>query len=695
MMASSGPLSASFPMQGTLPKLAQETELQKMLTDERMRCEMHKTNYQTLKAEHQRLQDELQRVQSNLDRQTEESRMMEERCQTLVSRARKELSEKTAEVEEFKTQVVTPQKMELMRLKIADELEHPYRERLGRMDSEVEKYRSDFNKLRYEYSFLKQEYEHEKAEAKRMMDEMKIQYETEDAQRNRVLQRENAQLHLKIKGLLTELEEIRAQREQAGLQSDHIARMQSKQLSENAAMVKTLEAEKESLKLHVDQLQQELSTALDMQKTLNTRAHDLERDKTSLKSQLEEITHRGKIDMTNMKMDLVKSKGELERQRDTLAHELEGYRTKVEVLQYSLDTQTTTLAEKEKEMVRKVQSVREEEWEKINKLENEKLELEAKLQEIERRKVEEESRKADEKERIEDRIKDAETRREESEKECLVLRTKLEQRSSLNDQLHHETQQNTDLREKLHQIRTELQSLQGVEQELSSENEKLNNKVELLGNELNMAVAEIEKAEEANHRQLDQQRVGFIDEKQQLQKRIDEMEQHISEIHGRMDRMTSTHKKKKKQYIKIVKRVKEKLQISNAKLEELEIQKQALKKNVPQETYVKLKRQLRDMYQRHQEYRHLILNGAVGEFSFTQAAMPLGQSTGPWSSLIEPENQHQQDLAALRERLDNLDGNQRLQLDELIGNMEPSKLYDNDKENASSVDGKHTDNENL
>jgi len=31
-----------------------ETELQKMLIDERMRCENHKTNYQTLKAEHTR-----------------------------------------------------------------------------------------------------------------------------------------------------------------------------------------------------------------------------------------------------------------------------------------------------------------------------------------------------------------------------------------------------------------------------------------------------------------------------------------------------------------------------------------------------------------------------------------------------------------------------------------------------------------
>ena len=62
-----------------------------------------------------------------------------------------------------------------------------------------------------------------------------------DAQRVRVLQRENAQLHLKMKGLLTELEEIRSQREHLGLQSDNVSRLQAKQLAEHAANVKSLE----------------------------------------------------------------------------------------------------------------------------------------------------------------------------------------------------------------------------------------------------------------------------------------------------------------------------------------------------------------------------------------------------------------------------------------------------------------------
>jgi len=37
-----------------LPKLATETELQKLLADERMRSQMHRTNYEQLKEEHRR-----------------------------------------------------------------------------------------------------------------------------------------------------------------------------------------------------------------------------------------------------------------------------------------------------------------------------------------------------------------------------------------------------------------------------------------------------------------------------------------------------------------------------------------------------------------------------------------------------------------------------------------------------------------
>lgn len=48
-------MSGSFPgLAQQLPQIATETELQKLLADERMRSQMHRTNYEQLKTEHHR-----------------------------------------------------------------------------------------------------------------------------------------------------------------------------------------------------------------------------------------------------------------------------------------------------------------------------------------------------------------------------------------------------------------------------------------------------------------------------------------------------------------------------------------------------------------------------------------------------------------------------------------------------------------
>jgi len=59
------PAGDGGPYAAALPRLMQETELQKMLADEKMRSEQHKTHYQMLKAEHTRL-SELNLMQTNL-----------------------------------------------------------------------------------------------------------------------------------------------------------------------------------------------------------------------------------------------------------------------------------------------------------------------------------------------------------------------------------------------------------------------------------------------------------------------------------------------------------------------------------------------------------------------------------------------------------------------------------------------------
>lgn len=66
---------------------------------------------------------------------------------------------------------------------------------------------------------------------------------SQDAERVRILQKENAQLLLKLKTLTLELEEIHAQREKQGFETDNITRVQSKQITELSATIKSLEVQ--------------------------------------------------------------------------------------------------------------------------------------------------------------------------------------------------------------------------------------------------------------------------------------------------------------------------------------------------------------------------------------------------------------------------------------------------------------------
>lgn len=66
---------------------------------------------------------------------------------------------------------------------------------------------------------------------------------SQDAERVRILQKENAQLLLKLKTLTLELEEIHAQREKQGFETDNITRVQGKQITELSATIKSLEVQ--------------------------------------------------------------------------------------------------------------------------------------------------------------------------------------------------------------------------------------------------------------------------------------------------------------------------------------------------------------------------------------------------------------------------------------------------------------------
>ncbi|XP_041057787.1 centrosomal protein of 83 kDa isoform X1 [Carcharodon carcharias] len=621
-----------------------DTELQKMLIDERMRCEHHKTNYQTLKVEHTRLQDEYTKAQHELKRLHMDKQSTQEKFQLLLAEMHGELLDKTREQEELKMQVLTPQKLELLKAQIQQELEAPMRERFRTQEEETEKYRAEYNKLRYEYTFLKSELEHQKEEHERLMDEKVIRFEAEtheakplpkycisdvrlvgrsqgragmvagsqvarleadkealhdqimsidptrDSKRVEALLREKAQLCQKVKSLEAEVAELRAERENSGMQAENVQRIQVRQLVESQTVIKSLEAEKQSIKLQQERLEKELQLVLEQNTQLTSKLYKAEREVNALSSKLEECKHSYKLEVTNIKLEAARTKGEVERERDNMQSQINGLQSDIEILKANIERHKELLTEKERELIRKVQAAKEEDFQKLTALQDEKLELENKVADLERLKAEQDITFHAEQEHMEEKLK----------------------------------------------------AVQLVE--------------------------EASKREIQNLRLVEDRRIEWAEEKHKLQNRNGELEEKYCQAKDRLQRAALAQKKRKILNESKQKRLQEKVQLLEAKKEELEIEKHTYKQNVPYENHARLQKRLKDLQRRHNEFRRLILGpnfSAAGLCNTTNfLSSTLVQGTEATFVNIQ-EEQHQRELCLLRKRLEELETNQKQQLQEL------------------------------
>lgn len=415
-----------------------------MLIDERVRCEHHKHNYQALKIEHKRLQEEYVKSQNELKRVLNEKQTNQEKFQLLLEELRGELVEKVKDMEAMKLQILTPQKLELVKAQLQQELEAPMRERFRALDEEVERYRAEYNKLRYEHTFLKSEFEHQKEELTRISEEEKMKYKSEvarlekdkeelhnqllsvdptrDSKRVEQLVREKTHLLQKLKSLEAEVAELRAEKENSGAQVENVQRIQVRQLAEMQATLRSLEAEKQSAKLQAERLEKELQSSNEQITCLISKLHKADREISMLTSQVKELKHANKLEITDVKLEAARSKSELERERNKIQSELDGLQSDNEILKSTVEHHKMLLVEKDRELIRKVQAAKEEGYQKLVVLQDEKLELENRLSDLQKMKVEHDVWRQSEKDQCEEKLRASQAAEEAARRELQSIR---------------------------------------------------------------------------------------------------------------------------------------------------------------------------------------------------------------------------------------------------------------------------------
>ncbi|XP_045322979.1 centrosomal protein of 83 kDa isoform X2 [Leopardus geoffroyi] len=638
----------TFPPGGDSGLTCSQSEVQKMLIDERLRCEHHKTNYQTLKAEHTRLQDEYIKSQNELKRLLNEKQTHQEKFQLLLEELRGELVEKTKDLEEMKLQVLTPQKLELLRAQIQQELETPMRERFRNLDEEVEKYRTEYNKLRYEHTFLKSEFEHQKEEFARLLQEEKIKCESEiagltkdkeelhnqllsvdptrDSKRMEQLVREKVHLCQKVKGLEAEVAELRAEKENSGAQVENVQRIQVRQLAEMQATVRSLE--------------------------------------------VKELKHSNKLEITDIKLETARAKSELERERNKIQSELNGLQSDNEILKSAVEHHKALLVEKDRELIRKVQAAKEEGYQKLVILQDEKLELENRLADLEKMKVEHDVCRQSEKDQCEEKLRASQMAEESARRELQSIRLKLQQQIVNIENAEKEKNENADLKQQISSLQIQVTSLGQSENELLNSNQILKEMVERLKQECRNLRSQAEKAQLEVERTLEEKQIQWLEEKHKFQERLTDREEKYNQAKEKLQRAAIAQKKRKSLHENKLKRLQEKVEILEAKREELETENQVLnRQNVPFEEYTRLQKRLKDIQRRHNEFRSLILvpnippTASINPFSVQSSAMVPGMDLSFPPHM--QEEQHQRELSLLRKRLEELETTQRKQLEEL------------------------------
>ncbi|NWR67828.1 CEP83 protein, partial [Bucorvus abyssinicus] len=668
---------------------ANSEELQKLLIDEKMRCEHHKVNYQTIKAEHLRLQEEYTKSQDELKRLLVEKQTVHDKYQFLLAECQEELLTKTQELEKLKIQVLTPQKLELLKAQIQQELESHMTERYRKLENEVEKYRTEYNKLRYEHTFLKSEFEHQKEEHAHILEEKKIKYEAEiarldkdkeqlhnqllsvdptrDNKRVEALSREKAQLYQKLKGLEAEVAELRAERDNCGVQAENVQRVQVRQLAEMQAMARSLEAEKKSAELQVDRIEKELRMSHEQNILLTSKLHKSEREVNSLAAKVEELKHSHKLEVTNVKLEAARTKSEVERERNKIQSEMDGLLSDKEILKAAVERHKVLLVEKDRELIRKVQAAKEEFFEKITALQDEKLELESRLADLEKMKLEQDTWRQSEKDQYEEKLRVVQMAEESSKKELQRLRLKIQQHTIQTEELEEKKRESADLKQQIHDMQLQLASLSQSENDLLESNQKLKEIIERLKQECQHARSRAEKSQLETEKTLEYKRIEWLEEKHVLTQRIAEQEEKYNQAKNRLCRAAVAQKKATLNDNK-QRRMQEKLELLEAKIEELEKENQVLnRQNVSYEEYARLQKRLKDLQRRHNEFRSLILNPSIPPLNPVSMMPPSALPPGPATSfpLLQVEEQHQRELSLLRKRLEELETTQRKQLQDL------------------------------
>ncbi|GAB6029179.1 Centrosomal protein of 83 kDa [Chamberlinius hualienensis] len=558
-----------------------ETELQKLLNDERTRAEQHKINYQLLKAEHKRLQEEFNAAQFTLRdaaNAIQDDKHHREENELLMKDVERELIEAKSKINELQSQILTPLEIEVIKKKCEDECYQTFADSLKKAEDEAAKYSEDYRTLVYKMTAFQTESEQVMLAFQATLSELKLQNDIEVSQlrkrceaaekkvfdqevrksdTRRVQDREIIILKERVKGLQQELKDKQDNLAQQLILFEEHRKECSQKLSSLHNQLRSTEMEKSSLKEELERVEKQLKDLYDENSKLRMELSDSKAIGNRLQVNVNDLEKKLKLEAIDQHDNLQKEKDEWENEYDNLNHLVKELKLELEVAEKQITKQDEKQV-KQQHLIQELQTSQIQEKEIINQLNIKIMELETQLK----------------------KAKDETTKREEAQNSLKSLLSDLEvrvdEKQRMVDRWHDKyvaCQQETE------KLRSYVKMMNDAENQLLERNKELNDALSLI-----------------------QRKQSTSEEYKSLSR----LKRRNSKLNEKLNRVTKTSKKKMKKYSKLIVKLRNKLDLQKAEMDQLTIEKEALRCGVPHEIHKIVTKKLHNLQQRNDEFRQIL-----------------------------------------------------------------------------------------
>jgi coiled-coil domain-containing protein 41 len=620
----------------------------------------------SVKEENGKLREKYTDVRKRYYDENQQKTDIENKHEEIVRSWKIQLEQKAGEFEKLQSKLAPPRDLDLLRMKIQEELEVPHQQKVGRLNAEVEKYREMFYNVRREHELLKTEFEQftidqgkreEAAHAatSAMVKGLKAKIENLQTSRDdttlkdrvRLMGRDLKEYQIREEQMKNEISGLTKQKQEAVVEMERAILSSQKHTSELAASAQTMEARALTAESNVHNFKTQYERAQrrvnDQQKRVVELEGDLSRHRHMLEKKDQHIadeqaTASDSVQKISQDCDakIARVQAEslrLEREITKLQQALQTANAKTESAKRVAEENATSIRREIEDLNAHFQTEREELEQKVENAQALVKEAnEGKAEALSRSQADHDAVK-----KIQKKLEQEITRRE---KEAEGWK---QERSRFSEAEHERDDAQNELRDEYGTLQAQHREIRAKEQALLTEREKLESNVEYLENEVAKMSSDQERSREMHVADLEQQRIQFLSEFKNLKREMKNQDQKHRKLVSGLNNDIKKVKAKSEEYKK--KALSEHRKFGQVKQEfnSTRAQFEATKRELQVE--------LNNASQRIREVersRDLLMIGGNGENDDG------GVNSSGFDSVSQDEKEHQKELAKYLERLEKM-----------------------------------------